>query len=339
MTKFQKLYRITTTAVLFVIFSITSTAQEATMSDLKLGKNSVTIHYGDEKIAANVFLPEGYNGGKLPTIVFSAPATGVKEQTVGLYAEKLANKGFLTVAFDPRGWGESTGRRFYFNPTELAEDIKTVTNYVRSLDIADTDNSFNAGICMGAAFAAYATGYDSRIKALAVVSPYVDAAQSYIDMFDGSSAKLRNNMLAQVNQAKEHYYATKQDIYVKIVPETKEEYDAAPTDVARGMAGYYLPGKLGNVANWNNQMAAAGVDTMIAFNIFNYLHMLEDIPTFVAYGTEAVTADGAKKFYDQINAPKEQHIIEGAGHFELYWKPEFVNPTVDLIAEVFRAQM
>ncbi|MEZ5479581.1 MAG: hypothetical protein R3E95_19510 [Thiolinea sp.] len=120
------------------------------------------------------------------------------------------------------GWGESSGRRFYFNPTELAEDIKTVTSYVRTLDIADTGNTFNAGICMGAAFASYATGFDSRVKALAVVSPYVDAAQSYVELAGGSTGALRSTMLAQVAQAKAHRFATGQDVYVKIVPGTKQ---------------------------------------------------------------------------------------------------------------------
>ncbi|MEZ5450304.1 MAG: hypothetical protein R3E89_15490 [Thiolinea sp.] len=86
-------------------------------------------------------------------------------------------------------------------------------------------------------------------------------------------------------------------------------------------------------------MAAAGVDTMIAFDPFNFLHMLDSVPTFVAYGTEAVTGKGAQAFYDQINGPKTLHVVEGADHFELYWKPEFVDPTVAQMAAFLKAQM
>lgn len=68
----------------------------------------------------------------------------------------------------------------------------------------------------------------------------------------------------------------------------------------------------------------------------DYVHMLEGVPTFVAYGSNAVTGPGAQKLYDKIDAPKELSVVEGAGHFDLYWKSEYVDPTVDHISNFLK---
>lgn len=309
------------------------------MTDLKPGRNAVSIPSGSETLAAHVYLPSDYNGtDKLPAVVLAVPATGVKEQTVGVYAAKLAERGFVTVAFDPAGWGESTGRRFVMNPYDQAEDMKNVVGYLQGLAQVDSASLFYMGICRGAEVATFATAYDERIKALAVASPYVDAARSYV-AGAGGGGNLRRTLLAQVAQAKAHFAATGEDVYIKLVPETQAEIDAAPTEVTRGMAAYYLPGKPGDTPNWHNQLAAAGADNMISFDPLDYVHMLEEVPVFVAYGAEAVTRPGAEAYVAALPAAPEVSVIEGADHFDLYWKDEFVDPTVEKAAAFFKAQI
>lgn len=307
-----------------------------TMVELQPGSNAVRIPSGNETLAANLFLPSDYDGtSKLPSIVLTVPATGVKEQTVGVYAQKLAEKGYLTVAFDPAGWGESTGRRFVMDPFAQANDMKNVTTYVQTLAQADPERMFNMGICRGAEVATYATAYDPRVKALALSSPYVDAARSYVEGA-GGGANLRNTILAQIAQAKTYFAQTGEEIFIKLVPETQAEIDAAPTEVTRGMAAYYLPGKPGDTDNWNNQLNAAGSDNMISFDPLHYIHMLEQVPVFVAYGSEAVTASGAKTYIDALTGPKEIAVIDGADHFDLYWKDEYVDIAVADIDAFFQ---
>lgn len=309
------------------------------MNNLKPGQNAVSITSGENTLAAHVYLPSTYDGSeKLPAVVMTVPATGVKEQTVGIYAQKMAEKGFVTVAFDPAGWGESTGRRFIMNPYEQAEDMKNVVGYLQGLEQVDGNSLFNMGICRGAEVATFATAYDERIKALAVASPYVDAARSYV-AGAGGGGSLRKTLLAQVAQAKAHYAATGEDIYIKLVPETQAEIDAAPTEVTRGMAAYYLPGKPGDTPNWNNQLAAAGADNMISFDPLDYVHMLEEVPIFVAYGSDAVTRPGAEAYVEALPGKPQVTIVEGADHFDLYWKDEFVDPTVEKAAAFFQAQI
>ncbi|MEM7126985.1 MAG: hypothetical protein AAF702_11695 [Chloroflexota bacterium] len=92
--------------------------------------------------------------------------------------------------------------------------MKNITSFMQSLPQNDPDNMFNMGVCRGAEVATFATAYDKRIKGLILSSPYVDAAESYLKGA-GSAKNLRDTMLAQVAMAKQHYFATGEDIYIK----------------------------------------------------------------------------------------------------------------------------
>lgn len=84
---------------------------------LEPGENTVTYLSEEKKISALVYVPEDYQKGeKRPGIVFTRPAGGVKEQTAGVYAEQFSDRGFVTLAFDPRGFGKSEGRSHVENP-------------------------------------------------------------------------------------------------------------------------------------------------------------------------------------------------------------------------------
>lgn len=295
------------------------------------GKNVAGFQSYGEKIAAFLYLPADYVAGKKrPAIVVTPPASGVKEQTAGIYAEKLSKKGYVTLAFDPRGWGESEGHKSYFSPYKMADDTKNAISFMSTLDEVDTNNIFNLGICMGAGIAGFETAYDSRVKALAVVSPYLVGPTTFIDGF-GGAGNMRKKVLPGVARASQKYFETGEDTMRKMVPETEEEMKTA-TPVGIGMREYYLPGKPGGVPTWRNEQSFVSGSDLLSFLVFNYLPALEPVPTYVVYGTKAVTAGGAIKFYEDHKGPKEKLVIDGAGHFDLYWMPKYVNPAVDGIA-------
>ena len=120
-----------------------------TSEDLKPGKNTVEYLSNGSKITAHLFIPEDYvEGEKRPVIVITPPNSGVKEQTAGLYAEKLSEKGFITLAFDPRGFGESGGHPLLLDLERQIEDARSSIDFVSTLDMVDTNNIFNMGIGM-----------------------------------------------------------------------------------------------------------------------------------------------------------------------------------------------
>ncbi|MDJ0592489.1 MAG: alpha/beta hydrolase [Pleurocapsa sp. MO_226.B13] len=113
------------------VSSLNKKNKNVTNQDLKPGKNLVSYDSEDSKIIAHIYLPKDYvEGQKRPAIVINPPATGVKEQTIGLYAEKLSNKGFITLAFDPRGFGESEGHPLLQNAYRITEDIHNSISFL-----------------------------------------------------------------------------------------------------------------------------------------------------------------------------------------------------------------
>ena len=152
--------------------SATESKKECMNQPLRIGINKVTFKSQGTKIVGNLFIPENYvEGEKLPAIIFITPATGVKEQVSGVYANKLAEKGFITLAFDHRSYGESDGEpRSTEDIFMKSEDTKSAVSFVRSLAQVDKDKIGATGICAGAGYLVQTAVGERRINAVATVS-------------------------------------------------------------------------------------------------------------------------------------------------------------------------
>jgi fermentation-respiration switch protein FrsA (DUF1100 family) len=298
--------------------------------NLKPGRNTVEYLSNGSKISALLFIPEDYvEGEQRPVIVITPPNSGVKEQTAGLYAEKLSKKGFITLAFDPRGFGESGGHPLLLDLERQIEDARSSIDFVSTLDMVDTNNIFNMGICVGTGISAYETAFDSRVKAEAMVSPVFLSE-------DESVLPLPLDLVYVIGGvARANYAITGNDIeFGPMVPEvSEEEADEAVIGVGMG-AFYYLPGMPGDVPNWKNAVSMLSLVPIVEWiNFYELTDRFEPTPVFMAYGSEAYSKDSAIKFYNQLNGPKDKVVLEGAGHFDMYWMPEYVDPAVEGISE------
>ena len=151
--------------------------------ELKPGMNKV--HFLSEKthIAGHLFLPDNYSTrANYRAIVVVTPNSGIKEQTAGIYAEKLAKQGYVTLAFDHRTYGESGGYpRAMENGSMKVEDIKTAVSYIGAVSGVNKNRLAVLGICSGAGYSIQTAFFDTRIKAVATVSAFID----FIDYGEG----------------------------------------------------------------------------------------------------------------------------------------------------------
>lgn len=330
-----------TVRILIAISLILGICSHVYAIDPKPGKNSVSYLSEGTKISGHLYLPKDYaDGQKRPAIVIQCPASGVKEQTAGIYADKLSQKGFITLAFDPRGFGESDGHPLLLDPFRIAGDVRASVSFIRTLEQVDANKVFNMGLCAGAGMSAFATAFDPRVKAQVMVSPYLTTADDFLKMVGGSTAVLRKAVMPPTGMGLQKYFETGEIVLFKMVPETEEEIKRAQgRPVALGMREYYLPGKPGDVQTWKNGLSACSGATMLGFSVYNYVHMFDAVPVYMVYGSKAVSSPGAIKLYEALKGPKERLVVEGSGHFELYWKPEYVDPAVDGISDFLNRQI
>ena len=137
--------------------------------------SKVTFHnrFGIE-LAADLYKPKGAQG-PFAAVAVSGPFGAVKEQCSGLYAQELAARGFLTIAFDPSFTGESGGQpRYVASPDINTEDFCAAVDYLSTLDRADPDHIGIIGICGWGGMAVNAAAIDTRIKAAAAMTMYCE---------------------------------------------------------------------------------------------------------------------------------------------------------------------
>lgn len=146
----------------------------------------VTFMNNTTKMTGNIYLPAHFDKTKkYPAISVAHPWGGVKEQTAGIYARKLAEKGFITLAYDASHYGESEGTpRYEENPAERIGNIHSVIDYLSNTPNVDANRIGALGICAGSGYTIAAAETDPRIKAVAGVSTY--------DVGDASRNGLRN---------------------------------------------------------------------------------------------------------------------------------------------------
>ena len=306
------------------------------------GGKAVSFIIQGDKIAANLYLPEGYNGKKtLPAIVVVTPQGGLKEQTAGIYAKKLAKQGYVTIAFDHRTYGQSGGEpRQTENPNWKAEDVKAAVSYLASLPGVDVDKIGLLALCSGAGYGVLAAVNDARVKAFATVSGVFDFRERETGL-DGihpptteQKASFKKRMM-QSAQARQQYFETGVMTYTPLVP------DLTPKTSDFWRQGYdYYRTERGFINGWENKRSAFSMEARFSVNTSFMLSQLNDLDTpFLAIaGTKAFTYPFSVDAVNRAEGRKELYKIEGATHFDMYDNPKYIDPAVSKLDQFFRSK-
>ena len=285
----------------------------------KVDHKKVTFHnrYGIT-LAADMYTPRGTEG-KLPAIAVSGPFGAVKEQSSGLYAQKMAELGFLTIAFDPSYTGESGGTpRYVASPDINTEDFCAAVDFLSVQENVDPERIGIIGICGWGGMAINAAAIDTRIKATAAMTMYDMTrvtANGYFDAEDSEQARYEKKkaMNAQrIEDYKSGSYALAGGV-VDPLPEDAPQFVKDYYAYYKTPRGYHLRSMNSN-GGWN-------VTSSLSFLNMPILQYSSEIRSAVllVHGEKAHSRYFSETAYSKLTGDnKELLIIPGANHTDLY---------------------
>ena len=304
----------------------------------KVNHRKVTFHnrYGIT-LAADLYEPKNY-AGKLPAIAVCGPFGAVKEQCSGLYAQTMAEMGFLTIAFDPSFTGESGGQpRYTASPDINTEDFQAAVDFLSVQDNVDSEKIGIIGICGWGGMAINAAALDTRIKATVASTMYDMSrvnAKGYFDSEDSEEARYEKKK-ALNRQRTEDYktsaYAAGGGV-VDPLPDdapffVKDYYDYYKTE-----RGYHK-----RSLNSNNGWNVTGTMSFMNMPILHYSSEIRSAVLLV-HGEKAHSCYFSRDAYKNLKGDnKELMLIPDAVHTDLYDKTEVI--PFDKIKEFFDKNM
>jgi dipeptidyl aminopeptidase/acylaminoacyl peptidase len=249
------------TLIIMAVALTTLTACKQTETNVNTTEQSTkntttmkTIQFKSEglNLVGNLYYPSNYNSKQShPTLIISGSWTTVKEQMAGLYAQRFANEGFITLAFDFRNYGESEGvPRAWENPTMKIEDIKNAVHSLKTFPEVHNTKIGAFGICAGAMYTLMAASETPDIKAVATTASWLHDAEA-VKLFYGGEEGVQAK-IQQAQDAKKRYAETGEFSYIKAISTTDQ------TAAMFGEFDYYLNPKRGAIPQWNaDQFAVA----------------------------------------------------------------------------------
>ena len=290
----------------------------------KVDHKKVTFknHFGIT-LVADMYIPKNVDG-KLPALAVSGPYGAVKEQSSGLYAQEMAERGFLTIAFDPSFTGESGGSPRYMTSYDFnVGDFQSAVDYLISLDNVDSEKIGIIGICGWGGMALQTACIDTRIKAT-IVSTMYDmsrvAGNGYFDEQDNEEARYQSRVNLN-NQRNEDYKSGEYALAGGVIDPLPEE---VPQFLKDYHAYYKTPrGYHKRSLNSNGGWAIQTNTSMMNVRLFHYSNEIRSA-VMIVHGEKAHSCYMGKDAYSNMikdnkyTDNKELVIVPNATHCDLY---------------------
>jgi fermentation-respiration switch protein FrsA (DUF1100 family) len=261
--------------------------------------------------------------GPLPGLVFTGPLTGVKEQVTGRYAEALTAAGFVTLAFDHRGFGASEGLpRQHEDPPGKLADLRDAVSWLSAHPAVDAGRVGCVGICLGGGYALRFSAFDPRVRALVTV------AGGYNDphaMRDGVGADSYRSVLAEQMSLATRQHATGEMEYMAAVSD-----DGTPALMGGSEPFAYYGTNRSYSPGWANRITRTSLYSLLTVDLGVGADFISPTPWLMVHGRadDYCSPAGAEATFARAGEPKEALWLDTTNHIDLYDVPAYVEPAV-----------
>ncbi|MBK7105458.1 MAG: alpha/beta hydrolase [Ignavibacteriae bacterium] len=287
------------------------------------------------EISANVYTPANYDSLKTyQAIVVAQPNGGVKEQVAGLYAQRLAESGYITIAADASFQGASGGYpRNVDKPSNRIEDVRGMADFISHYKGVNKENIGLLGICGGGGYSLAAAQTDKRFKAVATLSMF-NSGLVRRNGFMNSQVSSIHERLKQASDARAQEAVGGEVIYAANAEITDEMADKMPFDLYR--EGHYYYNRTHAHPNSTFRYTMSSLLDLMAFDATTNMDLINQ-PLLMIAGSKADTYYMSESAFKLATGTKEKELflIDGATHIQTYYVPEYVDQAMDKLNEFF----
>lgn len=291
----------------------------------KVNIHPVAYKLNGLEIAANVYTPANYDPAKhYPAIVVAHPNGGVKEQVAGLYAQRLAEQGYITVAADAAYQGASGGQpRNVDKPAYRIEDIHGMADFISQYAGVDPQRLGLLGICGGGGYSLAAAQTDKRFQSIATVSMF-NSGRVRRNGYGDSQLDSIQTRLQQASAARAQEAAGGQILYAGDANLSDEQIAKLPFDLYRQGYEYYW--KTHAHPNSTFKYTMSSLLDLMRFDATDQIELI-DRPLLLIAGSKADSLYMSQEAFAKASGTqdKELFLIDGATHIETYWVPKYVD--------------
>jgi len=273
------------------------------------------------QVAGNLYVPKELAvGARLPAIIVGHPMGAVKEQSSNLYAQKLAEQGFITLAIDLSFWGESEGVRNVVAPDVYSEDFSAAVDFLGQLPQVARERIGVLGICGSGSFAISAAKIDPRMKAVATVSMYDMGAANRDGLGKSQSLAQRK---AIIEAAARQRWVEAEGGAVRYTSGSVHELRADSHPIEREFYSFYRTPRgeftpAGCSPETTTHPTLGSNTKFMNFYPFSDIETISPRPLLFVTGEEAHSREFSERAYELAAEPKQILRVPGAGHVDLY---------------------
>ena len=303
---------------------------------------SISFQNGTLNVAGNLHLPTDFKESEsYAALVVATPGSSVKEQIGGNYAERMARRGFVALAFDPSYQGQSSGEpRDLEDPAARVEDIRCAVDFLTTLSYVDSERIGVLGICAGGGYAVNAALTEHRIKAVGtVVAVNLGRANRQANVASANAVVQALEAVGKQRTAEARGDTQRRDPWI---PDTVEAAKQAGLDRDTLDAVDYYRTSRGFSEHSTNRLLFRSNALLLGFDAFHLAEELLTQPLQVIVGGRLGSTgsfEDGKQLWERARNKEAMMVIEGAGHYDMYDKPEYVEPAAERLSDFYRKHL